>query len=95
MPEQYTGFVLQGVEGAGELLGPGMLTFGCAAHGAVGSSGWVFVRLTRAVVWLLTREPGTVSGGLLHMLLGNLDRYFGGPSPWVPPMELTDIESGG
>jgi hypothetical protein len=93
LPEEYTGYVLQGAGGAEHLLGSGKLTFDCAAHGAVGSSGWVFFRLTRAVTWLLTREPDTVSGGLLRMLLGDLDRYFGGPPPWAPPVELTDIET--
>jgi hypothetical protein len=41
-----------------DVLGPGVLTIDCAAHGAIGSSPAVFGALTRAVVTLLSRGPG-------------------------------------
>jgi hypothetical protein len=52
--------VVAGVEDAlrdAPLLGPGVLTIDCAAHGAIGSSPVMFRALGRALVALLARSP--------------------------------------
>jgi hypothetical protein len=71
IPDEYAVSVLDGVSRTDESrsLGPGMVRFDRAAHGAVGSAQWLFQRLSAAIVRLLAGQPETPSDeGLAELL---------------------------
>ena len=71
LPRQYSTSVLDGVSTTHEThrLGPGVVRFVRAAHGAVGSSRWLFERLAGVVVSLLASQTEMLSDEDLSELL--------------------------
>jgi hypothetical protein len=71
MLHEYANSVLDGVSLTTEarLVGPGLVRFDRAAHGAVGSNQWLFQRLSAAIVRLLAGQPESPSDEDLAELL--------------------------
>ena len=71
LAHEYVGSVLDGVLSLNpaQLLGQGTLCFCCASYGEVGSSPWLFQRLGRIVVKLLSIDRHSVSEEELGRLI--------------------------
>lgn len=61
LPGEYASRILDGAVGAGEILGSGVLSFNCAAHGEIGSSPRIFRQLASIVVRLLASQEEALS----------------------------------
>ncbi len=68
LPDEYADAVLKGAGGQ-ELLSGGVLRFAWAAHGMVGSSPMIFLRLATAVVRLISQNATLLSDEELAALL--------------------------
>jgi len=73
MPLEYADSVLDGVVGAEEILGSGVLRFESAAHGVVGSSPRIFRQLARDVVRLLSYKVESLSEEELTILFSGIE----------------------
>jgi hypothetical protein len=71
LPQEYVEGVFEGVLQSDETqeLDAGTLRFGCAVHGQVGSSRWIFQRLSRMVVKLLRMEQDDATEENLMLVL--------------------------
>jgi|SRR5579885_1144811 hypothetical protein len=71
LAHEYVGSVLDGVLSLNpaQLLGQGTLRFCCASYGEAGSSPWLFQRLGRIVVKLLSIDSHSVPEEVLNKLI--------------------------
>jgi hypothetical protein len=71
LPVEYGTSIIQGVieMDAGHLLGSGVLQFNCAAHSLVGSSGDIFRRIARLIVYLLSNRGDLSNHDKIRALL--------------------------
>jgi hypothetical protein len=80
LPKQYVEALMRVVrneEASLELLGGGILSFDCAAHGVVGSAPAVFQVLASAVISLLRTEPPWDDRRILDAVIPRLNAALG------------------
>ncbi len=71
LPQEYVEGVFEGVlqDDQTRLLGAGTLCFSCAVHGRIGSSLWIFQRLSRIIInLLLIKKDKVMEEDLMNIL---------------------------
>ncbi|MDQ5823780.1 MAG: hypothetical protein M3441_06145 [Chloroflexota bacterium] len=71
LPDSYVLGVMEGLGGANQILGPGLLRFACAVHGLYGSSHVVFKWLAQMNVRLLARPDDLLTSGELTSIVNS------------------------